>query len=240
MAIALPLGDARHRALHVALALGDDRERAPLVLARLPGLRLGLVEVRVEIPRVHASEDLSGLHHVALTHRDGGDPPRPLGGDVVLRGLDAAVARREAGGERGTPKSLHQLCRAMPGLGRVREERPQAPSPRKSSAHTAGRSIGPAENDHVGFGGGFHHACLGAQWCNGRAPRQREPQCRFRTGLFGKEVSPGLRSWGGRAPGEDASTQGITPAGQRSIVRPPVDLTRSGQRRPRSPPGTGG
>ena len=156
-AIALPLGDAGHRTLHVALALGDDRERAPLVLARLPGLRLGLVEVRVEIPRVHASEDLSGLHHVALAHRDGGDPPRPLGGDVVLGGLDAAVARREAGGERGTPKSLHQLRRDGPGLGRVREERPGA-QPEEEQCHTEDDPSARLGNDHLGFGGGFHHA----------------------------------------------------------------------------------
>ena len=64
----------------------------------LPGagdIGVGFVEACLDLVRVHAGQDLSGLDHVALFHRHLGDATRVLGGDVHLFGLDAAVAGRD-------------------------------------------------------------------------------------------------------------------------------------------------
>ena len=124
--VALPLRDGRRRAPELALALGDGGHRTPPLDARLDGEGLRLAEPRLEIPHVHPGERLPGLDHVALGDQHGGDAPRALGRDVVLGGLEPAVAGREAGRQGRPSEEADDLRHGARPLHEIGPPRPAA------------------------------------------------------------------------------------------------------------------
>ena len=74
------------------LGIGDgDRRDGPL------GLGAGLVTLRVEHVDLHLRQWLANLHEIAFVDHDILHPTGELGGDVDLRGLNAAIAADKAG-----------------------------------------------------------------------------------------------------------------------------------------------
>ena len=88
------------RQLDLCLLLLLQRARFVDRALRLLLLRLGLFERRFEVLGIHAGHDLAGMHHVALVNQAFGQASGELGVDIDLVGLDPAVARDDAGGQR--------------------------------------------------------------------------------------------------------------------------------------------
>ena len=121
------------------LALASSRRAAPADL----GLRF--FQRGGEILRVHARDDLAGLHHIAFVGQDFGDAAGEFGVDVDLVGLEPAVAEGDAG--RQLPlKVVPPIISAAGAAGDERQghDDPQPPSACRPRLRDRNRQAGTA------------------------------------------------------------------------------------------------
>ena len=83
------------------------RQRRRLAVLSLPHFGFGGAKLGFQRLGVHARDDLTGLHRVALVDEHFLDPARVLGRDEQLIGFKAAIARCEPEGSDGFDRARH-------------------------------------------------------------------------------------------------------------------------------------
>ena len=81
-------------------ALSDLRLRHNFFVLGLSDLGFRRPQLRLELDRVHAREDLARLDHVSLFGENDGNPARELGRDLDLLRFEAAIGLRDVRGQR--------------------------------------------------------------------------------------------------------------------------------------------